>query len=906
MMTIQHSYSILFKRWGLMLFCLLAFFLPVSAGNIIDEQPKSETKCQKDGGVIFSVTLKSPLNEGDYKFLWHKWEDSNWVPITGASGRIYTPPFKNGKYMCIVTEKINANNYEQSKTAELIVNDVPIISNIKVSPVCEGDNLVASVTGVNINGSDLLSYVWKLGGDSIKGSPTTGSVVPELKTAVTYAQNNRFITITVRNSCGQTVFPSSDKTPIAITVRQTPSPPKVNVRNYCQGEKAVPLSIESGNDAVWYNKNKEVISTPVPKTDNPGVQKWWVAERVTYTDNGNYFCESDTVVAKVEVFPTPAAPARVADTTLCINDPSITLKVKSGTNIQWYNDMKQPLSTAPQINTSKLGIQTYYVTQRNENCESPKENGKMTVDIRGRSDTVNIKLSYNPELCPNTSTIIFAEAKVTNPIFKWYIDSKKSVQINNVPGNGSIFETPVLSKDTSYYVSIQYGGLCESIYAHAAVLTVRDFIPPKIAPPPNVVVRTDAGVCYATSVDPGFPVVSDNCTPEHKLIVTSSPDINLINRYELGDTTLIWWVKDEVGNMDYALQNVSVRDRQKPWANNRVQDIVKVIDENEDSAVAYYDWNYEDNCTPASELIDSLYRGLPSGSVFPLGETQIIRYIIDKAGNIDTCKFKVIVKYPERPLNLVSLRVNNNPICPNQEVVITPVISGGRGKITYFWNKRSWTGQIMRDYPTEDTTYEVTISDGVTTLTESVPVKILKTRKVGLTLTVEGRPISMDEIFEGDEVLVTATTDFDAYKLMLNNEVIQEVGINNNVSFQAELGTYVVKVFATDENFCVTQDQMIIEVDSKKLPNVFTPNFDGKNDKFLEFLETPHSPEDFHLQVYSRAGELLFKGNTGWDGTYKGKVMPQGTYSYVVRRKMKSGVNRGEYRVFKGYVTIKL
>ena len=126
--------------------------------------------------------------------------------------------------------------------------------------------------------------------------------------------------------------------------------------------------------------------------------------------------------------------------------------------------------------------------------------------------------------------------------------------------------------------------------------------------------------------------------------------------------------------------------------------------------------------------------------------------------------------------------------------------------------------------------------------------------------------------------------------------------MNNHLSFQADLGTYVVRVFATDENYCVTQDMMIIEVESNKIPNVFTPNFDGINDKFLEFLETPHAPKDFELMIFSRTNELLYQGNKGWDGTYKGKVAPQGTYLYIARRKM----NNGQYKTFKGHVTIKL
>jgi gliding motility-associated-like protein len=195
----------------------------------------------------------------------------------------------------------------------------------------------------------------------------------------------------------------------------------------------------------------------------------------------------------------------------------------------------------------------------------------------------------------------------------------------------------------------------------------------------------------------------------------------------------------------------------------------------------------------------------------------------------------------------------------------------------------------MRDYPIVNTTYELTVNDGVTSVSKSVAITVLETKPV--TLTLEGRP--MDQIFEGDEVLVTATSGFSSYKLLLNNEVIQEVGLNNGVSFQAELGKYFIRVFATDDNFCVTQDQLVVDIESRKLPNVFTPNDDGINELFLA---------GFDLQVFNRTGQLLYNGTEGWDGKYKGKKMPQGTYLYVVRRIM----NNGELRIFKGTVTLKL
>jgi gliding motility-associated-like protein len=67
------------------------------------------------------------------------------------------------------------------------------------------------------------------------------------------------------------------------------------------------------------------------------------------------------------------------------------------------------------------------------------------------------------------------------------------------------------------------------------------------------------------------------------------------------------------------------------------------------------------------------------------------------------------------------------------------------------------------------------------------------------------------------------------------------------------------------------------------LPNAFTPNGDGLNDMFIsggEFTET------FHLDVYDRWGMLIFEAQTqteGWDGTYKGNPVAEGTYVWHVR-----------------------
>jgi len=55
--------------------------------------------------------------------------------------------------------------------------------------------------------------------------------------------------------------------------------------------------------------------------------------------------------------------------------------------------------------------------------------------------------------------------------------------------------------------------------------------------------------------------------------------------------------------------------------------------------------------------------------------------------------------------------------------------------------------------------------------------------------------------------------------------------------------------------------------------NIFTPNGDGIDDVFLK---------GWHAQIYNRNGILLYEGVEGWNGTYKGKPVSNGTYFYVV------------------------
>ena len=72
------------------------------------------------------------------------------------------------------------------------------------------------------------------------------------------------------------------------------------------------------------------------------------------------------------------------------------------------------------------------------------------------------------------------------------------------------------------------------------------------------------------------------------------------------------------------------------------------------------------------------------------------------------------------------------------------------------------------------------------------------------------------------------------------------------------------------------------------IPTAFTPNGDGKNDRFLP-LGSFHDIKSYNLQIFNRWGEMIYETSeyegedAGWDGTYSGQESPIGAYVYVVK-----------------------
>jgi gliding motility-associated-like protein len=133
---------------------------------------------------------------------------------------------------------------------------------------------------------------------------------------------------------------------------------------------------------------------------------------------------------------------------------------------------------------------------------------------------------------------------------------------------------------------------------------------------------------------------------------------------------------------------------------------------------------------------------------------------------------------------------------------------------------------------------------------------------------------------------------------------------SQNVNLTWDLaGFYTFEAIIT-ENGCVSYPEVYnvaIQYCPQELifiPNTFTPDGDEVNQVWKPIFTQGYDPYDFEMTVLNRWGEIVWvskDASIGWDGTYDGKMCPEGVYTWVVEY----GVLENDKRVVKhGHLTL--
>ena len=129
------------------------------------------------------------------------------------------------------------------------------------------------------------------------------------------------------------------------------------------------------------------------------------------------------------------------------------------------------------------------------------------------------------------------------------------------------------------------------------------------------------------------------------------------------------------------------------------------------------------------------------------------------------------------------------------------------------------------------------------------------------------------------EIIVNVTGGTEPYLFSWQNG-----SLDFNVITGLTEGIYNITI--TDNNNCQLYLPSITltdaAIDCLVIPNAFTPNGDGINDTWI--IENLNLFPSAYVYVYNRWGQELWVGRPGneWDGTFEGKLMPAGTYLYII------------------------
>ncbi|MEO7043739.1 MAG: PKD domain-containing protein [Ferruginibacter sp.] len=192
--------------------------------------------------------------------------------------------------------------------------------------------------------------------------------------------------------------------------------------------------------------------------------------------------------------------------------------------------------------------------------------------------------------------------------------------------------------------------------------------------------------------------------------------------------------------------------------------------------------------------------------------------------------------------------------------------------------------------PITNTTYTVKGSDKYNCFSDMASIKV----KVLSLPTVSISPLP--ELLLGTPVQITSISSADVVKWLWTPA--DYLNCSNCASpVTTPLAALNYKLTVTNNDGCQAtanlQLKLQCQADKVFIPNAFTPNNDGLNDRFnIKGISIVK-----HLVIYGRWGNIIYERSNynaaatsaGWDGNYKGQPMPADTYVYFAEMECSNG-----------------
>lgn len=210
----------------------------------------------------------------------------------------------------------------------------------------------------------------------------------------------------------------------------------------------------------------------------------------------------------------------------------------------------------------------------------------------------------------------------------------------------------------------------------------------------------------------------------------------------------------------------------------------------------------------------------------------------------------------------------------------------GSGGAQYIWSPAIYlnttSGANPVATPSRTTTYSLTVIDAIgcqSLVTDEVKILVSKPMRVNM--------FPFDTIgYPGQQIQLLATSAGITY-IWSPGIRLSNTNIPNPIATVGNIEQDITyEVVGTTAEGCKGEGYVHIKVAKGPdiyVPTAFTPNHDGKNDKFTP---RPVGIKQYnYFKVFNRWGQVIFSSTRqmdGWDGTIAGREQPAGVYVWVI------------------------
>jgi gliding motility-associated-like protein len=844
--------------------------------------------------AIFTITNADP----DLVYVWSS--DPLGVDIWGTGETFETPPLSQYTAFYVTAIDPETGCTSNPTAAWVIVDNTLVISSATAEPACEGNDVHIQVATWDVVGAVAL-YDWDLNLVDVAFIPDDDDGDDQTPWIADFYQSNLAVGeyIYYVKEFGDYFFPcGSIPTSVLVKVLENPEAPSVVNDTVCKGDAARLLAASVDGTINWYMSSSSdvvlhtgaIFDIPVANSNST----YWVS---VVNANG---CESERVPVSLLVNALPETP-EIEDVSACYGTPT-DLEVSNEDEdllYEWATDPDFVYSFGLGGGTFTTGAlfqnTTYYVRSIDPltGCTSPAVGVRIFID-----NTLIISNPVSDPVCEGSDAVIKVSAWDVDAVvglFDWNLELVEiAILSDGDPGDDN---SPWVA---DFYISDLPAG--EYIYY---VFEIGNELYPCGSIPISVLVRVLEGPSKPDAMND-----SPTCEGGDVLVSATAEDASIYSwsgpnsfnsnaqTFILNDVTL-----GHAG--DYI---VTVYDLSGCSASDTTTVVVNPSPALGEGQEPSYNAPLceRDTLKLTVGLVDNAtYIWVaPNGMKYYTREVQIPDvkesddqgfYSVQITDTLSGCKsqwYSILVNINKRPDNVIA--VNDGPKCAGEDIQLST------GKV--YNAEYTWTGPnqftsldrtpIIENIQQENAgIYTVVVSvDGCSSdpATTEVIVYPNPIADAGKDDTTEhGTPIQLN----GSGGITYQWTP-NVYIAPSNNVPNPFVNppLGNN--------TFVLTVW--NEYGCSDADEVVITVlptDKLDIPEVFTPNGDGKNDTWIiGFLS---DIGEYQLCIYSRDGAQLFctkNYENDWDGTYKGDELPDGTYWYVIT---------SSEHTYKGAVTIR-